>query len=432
MRIATFFIDMPQNTRKTVYLKHDEKETLGWLWCPASVSIKAEVYPTLWSEAKRGYMIDRKNRLLPIFGKSKRGVRIIIETDTNPAWDYAFAIFYTDEEIKEYVEKEIRLHVRPVDIYDEDLSIPGKKNIYTHKESRKIYLIGLLQQLGGLEDTRYKLYKNEDEIADYPYYPFIGLQMLNFLTIGTWIEKGESLTLEVIKAASESYARMHLVCALKEVDISEIPFLNKISPVRPIPPVDEDSDLIEISAPQPVLPPQAPTGYPPYPQTPDEVRNIFKPHPPIVDPDLSITQKSKETLGTVTVARDDETKVVQTMPSPYGGVRPTADPRGRQRTTNVDINYSSGKLEVTDTGSYTIASGLVSKKISIYAKAGNWQIKILTLYAQLSGLKIDDMPIIYVDEGQSFEEEIEAVQIDVTCTNASESVPGVLYYYIGE
>ena len=428
MRIATFFINIGPNERKTFFLKHADDEILGFISCPRSVDMKVEIFPGLWSYVKRPFMIDEFNTFLPVFAKSKRGVRVVVEVEDNLAYDYAAAIFYKEAEVKDLLEKKIYLHVRAIEPFEELLEEPGKLTLYTHKETRRIYLLGIIQDLGGIEETRYKLYKNEEELADFVYFPFLGISRLGFLPLQTTLEKDDTLTLEVIKPASDARARMHLLCALNEVKVEEIPFLNQISPVRPIPPVDEDSDLIEIPTPQPVPPPPVPPDYPPYPPTLSEVRDIFAPSPPTVDPYLSSTQKPKEIPQPVSLVRDDETKVVQVMLSPWGGVRATADARGRQRVTDASISYAADKLQVTDTSEYTLFKAKTTKGLSFYAKKGNWQIKILTLYDQLSQRKITDMDSIYLDEGQAIEIDIEAVQVNAACENATTENPGILYW----
>ncbi|RLC47037.1 MAG: hypothetical protein DRH57_04855 [Candidatus Cloacimonadota bacterium] len=432
MRVATFLINMQANTTKTVYLRHGEDEVLGFISCPRSVSMKVEVYPGLWSSVRRPYGIDEFNTFLPCFAKSKKGVRVVIETEDDPAYDYAAAIFYKEAEIKSFLEKKTHLHVRPADAFGEALDIEKKVALYTHKQETKLFILGVLLDLGGFEETRYKLFKNEEEIADFVYYPFLGLPLLNFLPLQTFLRKNDTLTLEVVKAAGEAYARIHLFCSLAEISVEEIPFLNYYNPLRKIEETLEDNRLIEITEAQPIPAPPVPDKLIPYPETAKEARDIFKEKPPGVSPDISKIQKPPEFLSAINLARPDETKIVQIMPSPLGSVRPVADVRARQRITSAAITYTSGKLEVTDTSERTVVSGIVSKNVSFYAKAGSWEIKILPLYDFLSGKNISDMQTIYLDEGQSFDAEIEAVQINASCTNATETAPGILYYFVGE
>lgn len=428
MRAATAFINMDSNQKRTVYIKHAKDEVIGFIVKPRNVSVSVEVATGVWSSVKQYFEIDDNNTAFPVFAKNENGVKVILETGSTPAYAFMPIIFYRDEEIKGIVEKDKKIHLVPIDRYDEPLDMPKKVNIYTHNKDYDMFIAGIMQDLGGTSYSRYKLYLNDDEIADYFYMPFMGIGLLNFLPIRSWIRKGEKLSLEVIDAAGSSRARMHLLCAMGEIDVSELPYIDNINPIRPIPDISKDSRLAIITEPQPIPTPPIPPEIPPYPRPPEEQRDVISKTPPAVNPNVTNTQKPKEYPEPTEIIRPNEVPVVQTMPSPYGGVRPVADTRGRQRVATSAISYKAGKLEVTDPSEYDLISGVVIKCLSIYAETGNWELRVLPLYDRLIGKKIDDMDAIYITEGQGVEMDIEAVEVKASCTTATMSNPGKLFW----
>ena len=119
------------------------------------------------------------------------------------------------------------------------------------------------------------------------------------------------------------------------------------------------------------------------------------------------------------------------------GIGPTGvhlvrcDDIGRVRHTDKAITYKSGKVEKTDTSTTTITPERPASRVCFKAVALGWEVKVLTLYDLLRGKTISDVDTIYLDEGDSFTEPLEAVEIQVSCPTASGSSTGKLYYYVG-
>ena len=214
---------------------------------------------------------------------------------------------------------------------------------------------------------------------------------------------------------------------IAESDIEDLFGISRVGNIIPIPTIPEfrpggaiGQTIINITeikgiAPATMPRPTMPGNYlSPYLKTPDQTKSITPSIPRAIHAGSSALQTPKDKVDETQIAYPDEQKTVETILTPFGIIRKTADTMGRLRTTGSGIQYNAGKLDTTDTDAHTLYTGYGSKKISIFAKTGGYTLKILTLYDWLSGKTIDDMDTITIDEGQSFNMEIEAREVEAT------------------
>jgi len=189
--------------------------------------------------------------------------------------------------------------------------------------------------------------------------------------------------------------------------------------MKPFPATEPEQAVIEQPARQPekILP---------FPVVPDEDISAEQ----VVTPSISLREtaryRDKDTTHKTALNLPNETLTVETIPTPYGVARKIGDHIGRVRTTHAAITYYSGKLEVSDINWRTIYTGYGATTVNFYAKSGDWQIQILTLYEKQRGKDISSANIIFLDGGMTFSLNVEAVEIRASCLTGS----GTLYWEV--
>jgi len=457
MRVYSRPFSIEPFQKKTTYLDLQSNESLIYIHCPGQAEYKINKDDVLYSEKPTrkvdSNIISGGDHWIPVFSQLGRTVSIDIQTFDYAIEDKLSFIIATEDELKSLPKGVNTQWMVGADDFGKSLATPGPIVLFKNKYDFPVWIVALFNFGAAAESMEYELYIDNECILDFK------CEMPNFkgfdkpIPIYEWLLPNSKL-LWILKA-SPGYLFCDVEILLSKIPIT-LPYDPIFNPLDPFGVVDEHDSINIIQhpipvpppeppepplpdepdtpspSPQPPSPPPEPPGpIPPYPPPPDGERDIFAPVPPNVDPHVTTTQKPQNIPEPTKIIRPDETAVVQPMPSPLGGVRPTADIYGRQRTTRADVSYASGKIETTDTSERTIFANTIVRRISLYSKAGNWQVKILTLFAQLSGKTINDADTIYIDERQAFKIDIEAVQVNVTCIDASESTPGVLYYYIG-
>ena len=440
--------------KKTTYLDLQDNESLIYIYCPGQANYKISKDDVLFSEkpARKvdSNIISGGDHWIPVFSELGRTVEIDIETFDYAIEDKLSFIIATEDELKSLPKGANTQWMVGVDDFGKSLATPSPVLLFKNKYDFPVWIVALFNFGAAAESIEYELYIDNERILDFK------CEMPNFkafdkpIPVYQWLLPNSRL-LWVLKD-SPGYLFCDIEILLSKIPIT-LPYdqiFNTLDPLGvvdehdsiniiqhpiPVPPLEfpepplPDEPDAPSPTPQPPSPPPEPPGpIPPYPPPPDSERDIFAPVPPNIDPHVTTTQKPPDIPEPMKIVRPDETPVVQPMPSPYGGVRPTADIRGRQRITHVAVSYAADKIQVTDTSERTLFKSDSVKTISFYAKRGNWKIKILTIYNQMIGRTISDMDSIYLDEGQAIEMDIEAVQVNAACENATTERPGILYW----
>lgn len=183
------------------------------------------------------------------------------------------------------------------------------------------------------------------------------------------------------------------------------------------------------TSPKPQAPPlPAPPEAPRVPVKPDSRHDVSLKYPPAISLDVTPELTTPEDKATTLVTRPNETRVVAPMIGPYGMVRETADAFGRKRTSQTAFAYNADTINVNDTTPVTIHDGAPTHDVTLTAKAGRWQIQILSHNDLLSGKTISDVDTIDIEEGDHIEIPIEAVEVVATAPDASASVTCTLQH----
>ena len=222
-------------------------------------------------------------------------------------------------------------------------------------------------------------------------------------------------------------------------------------PVTPSPPTPPGTPPPTTPFPPPIFPPffpvphWPPTTPPAPPSALEGEQSSLLPYPPSLDEILQLTPPIPE------ASHCDIPRDVTNLPfrmrnlpwkdipgllslvgiGPFGVHLLRMDSMGRIRHTDQAVLYNAGKVEKTDTSTTTITPDRLGSRVSLKAADLGWEIKILTIYDLLLGKDFTSADIIYLDAGDSFDESIEAAQIQVSCPDATTTNPGKLYYYVG-
>ena len=169
---------------------------------------------------------------------------------------------------------------------------------------------------------------------------------------------------------------------------------------------------------------------PPYLIPPGTEFEFIPTIPKPVNINVTSRYRTPDSVSPKRINTKEEQRTVESIASPFGAVRRSADAGGRVRSTIGGINYNAGTLNVTDTSEHQITMPFVFEKLHLEATSGDWQIKILTLYGWLAGKAYNDTDIIKLSEGETLDINMEGKQVWAACTNASTSTPGNLDYLV--
>ena len=452
MRYWTFNVSVPANSIVKFKLNYRPSESIYFIdlyRIDGNVVDKIEIGEGNW---KSIYHKPDDNTpwasIFPIFEANQEELPISIENDSVVNKKCYFNVAYGDEKNI----SDLRDKTGKIFFIVEELDSTVTQTLYTNKHKKDIFLNSVVEcfdrndygyrdlMINGEKKITFPPFKNSSADSQIQvYHPIrailppeqkvdtylsgisdiyaFGLAMLIFT------EKPMSFDISALLTYRPFGTPPIITISPDATDISPTPNL----PTKPLLPFTLGNPI------EPIPPTETPY-FPEYIQpyvfiSPDEKNKLIPDFKPVL---INITDRygNLQGISPVKIEKKDEQKVVEALISPFGVLRKSADAMGRLRTTGAAITYKSGKLDVTDANAHTIYTGYHTTKVSLYAKAENWQIKILPLYDWLSGKTIDDMDTIYIDAGQQREINIEAREVQVTCPTGSDTVTGTLYWNV--
>jgi len=435
MRAYSKRFSMQPFQEKTFYIQLQKDESIVAAYCPGTAHYKIWKDDVLYSEkrAKKtgGMIVQAGDHWIPVFSTPGRTVEINVKTFDYSLEDKISFLIATQEELKSLLDPAKEEWMVGIDDFGKSMTTGDNIVLFENKYDFDVFVIALFNFGTAAEASEYQLYLDTEKILDFHF------EMLNFrgpdkpIPIYTFVPPGSKLLWKIKDAWSMDYCNAEILLSKHKIELKDDPLFNLLDPFS-LPLIDGVINIFEDLTPAPV-PEPAPGSdtIPPYPSDPGEDDTLEPTIPDEYPPDISDLQKSIVIPYSAKINNPEEQLVVEPLISPFGAVRKNADVRGRQRITTAAISYRSGKLVVSDTSEYTLLQNVVGKNISFYAKQGEWEIKILPLYDKLSGKSINDMNVIYLDEGSAFDEHIEVVEIKVKCTTAEGGSQGILFWYLG-
>ena len=291
--------------------------------------------------------------------------------------------------------------------------------IYEKTTERKEYLWGY--SMLGTGQAWYKLYVNKELMSDFGTDVTGTLTKLSKVIYNKELKIGDIITVDAITTqggggaegygfvwlTDKPYIGMDLPWSINKLtqNITQTPknilILPEITAIKKIP------QTAKINVIQP---------YPTYPRT--EILKLPE-EPHMINLNETNRYKSHNKIQNSIPIAKEEQRTAEMILSPFGLVRKEADTMGSMRTSNAAINYKAGDLNTTDTNAHTVWTGYGSKAINLYAKTGNYKIRILTLYNWLAGNTIEQENYIDIDEGQTFNLNIDAKELEITAKDAA-------------
>lgn len=424
---TAFKIPLTYNQKGTFNIKPPKEYSCGFVQINQGQDIKVTFKKGYYSQVKAW---AAKNILIPCFAGLGKEIKVeIIKNNNIPEPLFLTVVIFSKEKIEDFLKRDINLRILPAKDYGTTLSDTTPMLLYRNKRRHNVFLASwgwyTLEESAQGE----KLFINKELIAFRERQSFDYGDGLIWNKIGAWLKPESAAYVIGIDPYPDAdyYFRDHIIVGDNEFDPQEIfgaYLINTATPgVSQIPKWPFASEKPTVT-PEPV--PMGKYTYP-YLIPPDMEYELVPSIPKPVPIDVTGRYRNKGLTTQVTINRPNETRTVEALPSPFGAVRKSADAMGRMRTTGAGINYNAGKLNTTDTDAHLVYTGYGSKSISLYAKTGAYKIRILTLYDWLIGKTTADEDYIYIDEGQSFNVNIEAREVEITAESATASE---IYYEV--
>ena len=433
MRYVTGKITNPKDAVYKVKWPVIENHALLYVWRSDGAKLRVMRHGRTWSLVPDPFFATPvpKNILVPVLSEIEEKVETKIYETAKTQTVFITAIYAHKNEIKDYKPDLIRAYTdAPEQV---NIDNPTWVEIYKNKTDKPENIWGVSVVGAGI--GYFSIYVEDEKIINFDYLSYDALceaSNAGIIVLNRSLSPGGEVKIYFYKpqVGGGATATGYVWITKEPLWIAELPYLkpNPEQTISQTPPEPTDTGTFTPTPPAP--PPAAPNHIPPYPIPPEEQGEITT-EPPVTAPAGTTTAyQTGSSLQPTTINRPNEQPVVEPLPSPYGMVRPTADAFGRKRKTTAAITYKAGKLDVTDANAHTIFQGYHTTRVSLYAKAENWEIKILPIYDWLKGKSITDMDTIYLEQGERRDIDIEAREIQATCPTGSSTVTGTLYYEI--